>query len=342
MKRFAVAAIAVATLVAGNTRAISQSYPERPIRLVVPISPGSVTDVIMRAAAIELSSRLGQQVVIENRAGANFIVGAQACAAAAPDGYTICAVNNNSLSINPLIYNSMPYDAQKDFTPITNLFLLVEALAVSSSVPVNSVAELQALARSKPEALNFGTLGPGSYPDLFLNWLNRKWNIKLVGVPYRGGGPVALAIASNEIQVASMGLGNFIALAGDRKLKILAVSPVKRTALLPDVPTFKEVGIGDFPGHVWWGLVGPKGMPVSCGRASQQGIRIAVARTQICGLPGKAGGAALRREQRRVCCIPKKGSRRFGGSGEARECAKIGFCPGQIAMTTKRRPIAGG
>ena len=260
MKRFAVAAIAVATLVAGNTGAISQSYPERPIRLVVPISPGSVTDVIMRAAAIELSSRLGQQVVIENRAGANFIVGAQACAAAAPDGYTICAVNNNSLSINPLIYNSMPYDAQKDFTPITNLFLLVEALAVSSSVPVNSVAELQALARSKPEALNFGTLGPGSYPDLFLNWLNRKWDIKLVGVPYRGGGPVALAIASNEIQIASMGLGNFIALAGDRKLKILAVSPVKRTALLPDVPTFKEAGIGDFPGHVWWGLVGPKGM----------------------------------------------------------------------------------
>ena len=264
MKRFAAAAaIAAVTLLTGNTAAISQPYPERPIRLVVPIAPGSVTDVIMRAAAIELSSRLGQQVVIENRAGANFIVGAQACAAATPDGYTLCVVNNNSLSINPLIYNSLPYNAQKDFTPITNLFLLVEAFAVSTSVPVNSVAELQALARSKPDSLNFGTLGPGSYPDLFLNWLNRKWDTKLVGVPYRGGGPVALAIASNEIQIASMGLGNFIALAGDRKLKILAVSPEKRTALLPEVPTFKESGIGDFPGHVWWGLVGPKDMPVA-------------------------------------------------------------------------------
>jgi tripartite-type tricarboxylate transporter receptor subunit TctC len=263
MRHAFAAAIAALTIAVTATPAMAQSFPERPIRLIVPIAPGSVTDVIMRAAAIELSPRLGQQVVIENRAGANFIVGAQACAAAAPDGYTICVVNNNSLSINPLIYNSMPYDAQKDFTPITNLFLLVEALAVATSVPVNSVAELHALARSKPEALNFGTLGPGSYPDLFLNWLNRKWDTKLVGVPYRGGGPVALAIASNEIQIASMGLGNFIALAGDRKLNILAVSPERRNALLPDVPTFKESGIGDFPGHVWWGLVGPKGMPAS-------------------------------------------------------------------------------
>ena len=240
--------------------ASAQTYPERPIRMIVPIAPGSVTDVIMRSAANELSQRLGQQMVIENRPGGNFIVGAQACASAAPDGYTLCVVNNNSLSINPLIYNAMPYDAQKDFTPIANLFLLVEALAVSAALPVNSVAELQALARSKPELLNFGTLGPGSYPDLFLNWLKKKWDVNIVGVPYRGGGPVALAIASNEIQMASMGLGNFIGLVADKKLKILAVSPEKRSALLPDVPTFAEAGIGDFPGHVWWGLVGPKGM----------------------------------------------------------------------------------
>jgi tripartite-type tricarboxylate transporter receptor subunit TctC len=252
--------VAALALLAAVATATAQTYPERPIRLVVPIAPGSVTDVIMRAAANELSARIGQQVVVENRPGANFIIGAQACAGAAPDGYTLCVVNNNSLSINPLIYNSLPYDAQKDFTPITNLFLLVEALAVSASVPVNSVAELNALARSKPDALNFGTLGPGSYPDLFLNWLNRKWDVKFVGIPYRGGGPVALAIAANEIQMASMGLGNFLGLAADRKLKILAVSPAKRIALMPNVPTFGEVGIGDFPGHVWWGLVGPKGL----------------------------------------------------------------------------------
>lgn len=261
MTRILAAAAAALALITTVATARAQSYPERPIRLIVPIAPGSVTDVIMRAAANELSPRLGQQVVVENRPGANFIIGAQACAGGtAPDGYTLCVVNNNSLSINPLIYNSMPYDAQKDFTPITNLFLLVEALAVSASVPVNSVAELQALARSKPDALNFGTLGPGSYPDLFLNWLNRKWDVKLVGIPYRGGGPVALAIAANEIQMASMGLGNFLGLAADRKLKILAVSPSKRIALMPDVPTFGEVGIGDFPGHVWWGLVGPQGL----------------------------------------------------------------------------------
>jgi len=275
MRRLVAAAFAAVTLTSVATSAAAQSYPDRPIRLIVPIAPGSVTDVIMRSAANELGPRLGQQVVIENRAGANFIVGAQACAAAAPDGYTICMVNNNSLSINPLIYNRLPYDAQKDFTPIANLFLLVESLAVSTSVPVKSVDELHALALSKPEMLNFGTLGPGSYPDLFLNWLNRKWGTKIVGVPYRGGGPVALAIASNEIQMASMGLGNFIGLAADRKLKILAVSPEKRSALLPEVPTFKEVGIGDFPGHVWWGLVGPKGMPsAAVARLNQEFISL--------------------------------------------------------------------
>jgi tripartite-type tricarboxylate transporter receptor subunit TctC len=245
----AAACAAIALLVSCNATQ-AQKFPDRPIRMIVPIAAGSVTDVIMRSAANELGPKIGQQVVIENRPGANFVIGAQACAAAIPDGYTICVVNNNSLSINPLIYNKLPYDAQGDFTPITNLFLLVEALAVSTTLPVGSVAELKAMALSKPEALNFGTLGPGSYPDLFLHWLNRKWGSKIVGVPYRGGGPVALAIAANEIQMASMGLGNFIGLAGDNKLKILAVSPQQRSALLPDVQTFTEAGIGDFPGHV--------------------------------------------------------------------------------------------
>lgn len=248
-------------LLAITTSAFAQSYPAQPIRLIVPIAPGSVTDVIMRAAAQKLGPSLGQQIVIENRAGANFVVGAQACASATPDGYTICMVNNNSLSINPLLYTRLPYDADNDFTPITNLFLLVEAIAVPVSLPVSTVGELRKLAAEKPDLLNFGTLGPGSYPDLFLNWLNRQWGTKMVGIPYRGGGPVSLAVAAAEVQVASMGLGNFIGGLEGGKVKVLAVSTDDRWAPMPNIQTYKEAGIGHFPGHVWWGLVAPKGMP---------------------------------------------------------------------------------
>ena len=159
MKHRFFAAIAWAIAGFASLPAQGQGYPYRPIRVILPDPPGSVSDVIARAAANELCPKVGQSVIIENCPGANFIIGAQACASAPPDGYTLCMVNNNSLSINPLIYNSLPYD--EDFTPITNLYLLVEALAVSSAVGINSVAELQSMARVKPHALNFGTLGEG-------------------------------------------------------------------------------------------------------------------------------------------------------------------------------------
>jgi tripartite-type tricarboxylate transporter receptor subunit TctC len=237
----------------------AQSYPSQPIRILVPIAAGSVTDVIMRAAAQHLSQRLGQQVVIENRGGANFIIGAQACAGAPPDGYTLCAVNNNSLSINPLIYQKLPYDADKDFVPIVNMYVVIEALAVSSAVPVNSVAGLRDLARSK--SLNFGTLGEGSYPDLFLAWLNTQWHTSIVGVPYRGGGPLAQALVAGEIQVGHIGLGNLLGLLPTGKVKLLAVAAPKRSPLVPDVSTDVEARIGGFPGAVWWGLAAPRGTP---------------------------------------------------------------------------------
>src|SRR6516225_8027772 len=143
----------------------AQTYPDRPIRVIVPIAAGSVTDVIMRATANELTPRLGQSFVIENKGGASGIPGAQACAQAAPDGYTLCLVYHNTLSINPLLFNKLPYDPDKDFTLITNLYLLVEALFVNSSLNVNTAAELKIYAQAHPSALNYGTLGPGSNPE---------------------------------------------------------------------------------------------------------------------------------------------------------------------------------
>src|SRR5258707_5340331 len=178
--------------------ASAQTYPDRPIRVIVPIAAGSVTDVIMRATASELSPRIGQSFVIENKGGASGIPGAQACTQAAPDGYTLCLVYHNTLSINPLMFNKLPYDAEKDFTLITNLYLLVEALFVSSSLNVSTAAELRAYAQAHPAALNYGTLGPGSNPEMFLKWMNQKWNVNIVGIPYRGGGPIAQALVAGE------------------------------------------------------------------------------------------------------------------------------------------------
>lgn len=254
----AFAAIAAALVV--RAPASAQTYPDRPIRVIVPIAAGSVTDVIMRATANELTPRLGQPFVIENKGGASGIPGAQACAQAAPDGYTLCLVYHNTLSINPLIFNKLPYDPDEDFTPITNLYLLVEALFVNSALNINSAGDLKAYAQAHPAALNYGTLGPGSNPEMFLKWMNQTWNVNIVGIPYRGGGPIAQALVAGELQVAKMGLGNFLGLLGTGKIKPLAVAAARRSPLLPDVPTLAEAGI-DFPSFGWWGLAGPRGLP---------------------------------------------------------------------------------
>ena len=254
------APIVVASTLLWAFNANAQSYPDRPIRVIVPIAAGSVTDVIMRATAVELGPRLGQSFVIENKGGASGIPAAQACAQAAPDGYTICLVYHNTMSINPLMFNKLPYDAEKDFTLITNLYLLVEALFVSSSLNVGTAAELKAYAQSHPAALNYGTLGPGSNPELFLKWMNQRWNVNIVGIPYRGGGPIAQALVAGELQIAKMGLGNFLGLLSTGKIKPLAVAAARRSKLVPDVPTLAEAGI-DFPPFGWWGLAAPKGTP---------------------------------------------------------------------------------
>jgi tripartite-type tricarboxylate transporter receptor subunit TctC len=241
----------------------AQNYPNRPIRMIVSIAAGSVTDVIMRAVAAELAPRFGQQLVIENRGGAAGILGGQSCAAAAPDGYTLCVIYHSTMSYNPLLFDKLPYDADKDFVPIARLFFLTEGVFASNAINVKSIAELKALATAKPDGLNYATLGEGSFPDLFMRWLNNQWGTKIVGVPYRGGGPAAQALAANEVQVTRFGVGNFLGLVEGDKVKALAVSAAKRSPLMPSVPTFAEVGLGGYPGQGWWGLAAPKGTPAA-------------------------------------------------------------------------------
>ena len=236
----------------------AQTYPDKPIRMIVSIAAGSVTDVIMRAAANELQPRLKQPLVIENQGGAAGILGGQACARATPDGYNICVIYHSTMSYNPLLFTKLPYNPDTDFTPVARLFFLTEGLFVSSPLNVNTVAELKARALSDSK-LNYATLGAGSFPDLFLQWMNNQWGTRMVGVPYRGGGPAAQALAANDVQVTRFGIGNFTALLDAGKVKALAVSSPARSPLLPNVPTLDEAGLKGYPGQGWWGLVVPKG-----------------------------------------------------------------------------------
>src|SRR5262245_45352262 len=227
-----------------SSAASAQTYPDKPIRMIVSIAAGSVTDVIMRAAANELQPRLKQTLVIENQGGAAGILGAQACARAPADGYTICVIYHSTMSYNPLLFTKLPYNPDTDFTPIGRLFLLTEGVFVSSALGVNSMAELKAKAQSGA-ALNYATLGEGSFPDLFLKWMNNQWGTKIVGIPYRGGGPAAQALAANDVQVTRFGIGNFTGLLEGGKVKALAVGLPTRSPVLPDVPT---LGGGGLPG----------------------------------------------------------------------------------------------
>jgi tripartite-type tricarboxylate transporter receptor subunit TctC len=263
MQRIAKAFIGLLILCAAigaQMPAFAQTYPDRPIRVIVGIAAGSVTDVIMRAAAQELQQRLGQPLIIENRGGASGILSAQACAQATPDGYTICVLEHSSMSYNPFLFDKLPYDPDKDLVPVTRLFFLTEGVFVSSALGVNTFAELKALAQKNSEKLNYATLGENSFPDLFMRWLNNQWGSKIVGVPYKGGGPAAQALAANEVQMTRFGVGNFLGLVKAGNVKALAVAAEKRSPLLPNVPTLAEVGI-DYPGQGWWGITVPKGTP---------------------------------------------------------------------------------
>lgn len=253
-------AVALALVVATTAPVRAQDYPNRSIRVIVSNAAGGVTDVLMRASAAELNQRLGQTLVIENRGGASGIPAADACAHAKPDGYTICLVNHGQLSINPLEFAKLPYDADTDFAPIAHLYFLVEALFVPSKLNINSIGELKAVVKARPGSFNYGTLGAGSFPDLFLQWLNHEWDSRIVGIPYRGGGPIAQAIVAGELQLAKMGVGNFLGPLEAKQVKALAVAAPVRSPLLPGVPTLDEVGL-PFPSFGWWGVAAPRGTP---------------------------------------------------------------------------------
>jgi tripartite-type tricarboxylate transporter receptor subunit TctC len=238
-----------------------QDYPARALRIIVPLPAGSTTDLVMRATAQELSPRLKQPVVIENKPGGNWVIGAEACRAAAADGYTLCVMNSDAIAFNPHLLAALPYDPAKDFAPVTNLFFLFEGILAKAALPVASIAELRDYAAKNPGKVNFGTLGPGSSNDVFRQWLVQQWKVDIAGIPYKGGAPVVTALLAGEIDVTKIGMGNVSGQLNSGKLKVLAIQGTQRSRLAPQVPTLQEAGLGGFPLRVWWGLFMPAGTP---------------------------------------------------------------------------------
>jgi tripartite-type tricarboxylate transporter receptor subunit TctC len=249
-------------LMAFTAPATAQTYPDHPIKLIVPISVGSITDVAARLTAQELQTRLGQPVLVINRPGGAMVLGGSECAKSAPDGYTLCLVSPDTMSFNPLTIPSLPYDPEKDFTAIIDMYHVVEGLIVPASSGVGSLDALRAKAVAEPEKLNYGTLGERTTTDAFRQWLGEHWNTKFVAIPYKGGSEIASALLGNTIDVAKIGVGNLVSQLKEGKIKVLALTTSHRWPQLPDIPTFAEAGLGAYPGGpIYWGVVVPTGTP---------------------------------------------------------------------------------
>jgi tripartite-type tricarboxylate transporter receptor subunit TctC len=238
-----------------------QAYPTRPIHVVVPSSPGAgVTDIMARLVGQHLSARIGQQIVIDNRPGASGIIGAEVVSRAAPDGYTLL-VANVSLVVNPFLYPKMPYDALKDFIPVTMINSAPMLLVVHPSVPAKSVSELIAYAKSHPAQLNYGSGGLGSTPYLAAELFKSLAGIDVVHVPYKGGAPALSDLVGGQVSFMIENMPGTMPYVRAGNLRALAITSPQRSELAPELPTMAEAGVPGYEMSGWNGLFAVKGTP---------------------------------------------------------------------------------
>ena len=240
--------------------ALAQSYPAKPVRFIIPFPPGGPTDIMGRLAADTLSKALGTQFIADNRGGAGGNIGSDLCAKAAPDGYTICMFTV-AQSISPAIYRKLPFDPQKDFTPVTLMAVLPSILTVHPQLPVKNVRELVALAKSKPGQLSYSSTGNGTSPHMLMEMFKWMTGTNIVHIPYKGQAPSVLDQISGQVQMAFNTAIGVIPHVKAGKLKALAISTKERFPAMPELPTVAESGVKNFDGASWQGVVMPAGVP---------------------------------------------------------------------------------
>src|SRR5262245_31260881 len=262
MLRLAAQAV-LATLGAllAQSLALAQSYPARPITIIVTFPPGGSSDIVARALQSKLEAELGQSIVIDNRPGAGGNIGIGAVARAAPDGYTLGVAAAGVLAVNPHLNRSMPFDPQKDLTPITMLTQIPFVLVASQTAPVQSIADVMALAKADPGKLSIGHGGNGTAMHLTAALFIQMADIKVPLVAYRGSGPVTNDVLGGHIPLAVVDIPASLQLIRDGQLKALGVTSASRVALMPDVPTLSEAGLKGYESIGWFGLVAAVGTP---------------------------------------------------------------------------------
>jgi tripartite-type tricarboxylate transporter receptor subunit TctC len=237
------------------------AYPDHAVRIVVPFSAGGGGDIVMRFLAQELTMRLGQNVLVENRAGAGGNVGTEVVAHAKPDGYSLLMANVAPMAINASIYPKLPYDPVKSFTAIAPVVVFPNVLVVKKDLPVSSLADLIALGKSKPGGLTYASAGVGSITQLAALMMEQRSGFKMVHAAYRGGGPAVTALAGGEVDLYFSSLPAALPFVKAGTFKALAVTSAKRAISAPEIPSMSESGLPGFEAVTWIGLVGPAGMP---------------------------------------------------------------------------------
>jgi tripartite-type tricarboxylate transporter receptor subunit TctC len=258
LMRRATGALVAAALLAWSAPTPAQDYPNKTVRVIIPLGPGGGGDIFTRALSEELQKRLGQTFLVENRGGGGLNIGTRACAEGAPDGYTLCVLSSEPIVYSQFLFKSLPFNPEKDFEPITNLFFNTLAFAVNNSLGVKTVPELMALAKKQPGKLSYSTF---SFPLVhYVDGLNKKYGADIVRVPYRSGNEVMTALLSGATPITLLGLSNMVSVLQAGKVTALAVNSNSRSPLFPAIPTLKEATGENYP-QSWFGLFTPAGTP---------------------------------------------------------------------------------
>jgi tripartite-type tricarboxylate transporter receptor subunit TctC len=239
----------------------AQSYPSKPVRMIVPSTPGGGPDIMARAVGQKLSEAWGQTVVVENRGGAGGIIGSEAAAKAPPDGYTLVMANAGSHAVNASLYAKLPYDPVRDFAPVTLVSSAPNILIVHPSLPAMNVRELIALAKQKPDALTFGSGSNGSTAHLTGELFKLQAGVRLVHVPFKGAPAAVVGVMSGEVALAFPNIPPALPQVKAGKLRALGVTTLKRAAAAPEIPTLDEAGLPGFEAVAWFGVLAPAGTP---------------------------------------------------------------------------------
>jgi tripartite-type tricarboxylate transporter receptor subunit TctC len=280
-------ACAAVFLAAADAR--SQTYPSKPIRMIVPFPPGGPIDVMGRLVGDRLSQGLGQTVVIENRPGAGAVIGSKAVASAEPDGYTLLFGNASALVVGPAVYRFRDYDTVKHFTPIAKVTEGYEVLVVAPDLPAKNVQELVAYAKARPGKLNFGSMGYGNLTHLAAELFKLQTGTDFVHVPYKGSPEAVAGIVAGEVHILFGEVAGLLPLVRAGKIRALGVASAARNALAPDLPTMIEGGIPDFVALTFTGVVAPAGTPATVVAKLNAAINESLKSTEIVAALGKLG-----------------------------------------------------